>query len=611
MVLRIASHLQQQKKQQNKENINIRPTYLKAPTIFSTMDENPLAESYSMDIPHVGAIELPLNIKNEAKVINALGGKDKISDAIKNSDVPLELRFRKDPFHHPVQATTSTNERILIKVSIPKKVVKQNQTALVRELIEKNNIDKTTPKTKVQPIAIVDKTFRFRAMSDFQVITKNNADVQDITKNVLDATNYESLKYYVEKHNNFHGYMDMNNEYFENKDHNLPPPPIFSPIKYPYDYRYQRNPITSTIKDEKSGEIKVVSKKTPFKLHTILIDISTDPPTQPPSKLTTNLNKLLSQKLPVNSPDYLLIKCIEWCKEVFSIKPIWIRRQLYDIIPEGLNRSLKFALPYVTYIYRSGPWRFCNIKIGVDPRTDSSFWRYQNEYFRVVGVRNSSQDSLKKVVPKTLENAPFPIEISQNLLFDGVNLPSAVTYQIGDILDLDITSIIENHMTSMGKDFIRDSLDVLDGWINKTTMNLIRRIMRYKLQQLVKEEPIDQSKIYKMSNTDFVREETFADDAKVDDEDTKMEVYDSDEGEEEEEAEEEEEKGAKEEMELEKKIDKGDNALGGDTIKDPDAMDVDVNVDDIFTRLSNMNQDTANSLRHLVGFIRQDDLSND
>lgn len=100
-------------------------------------------------------------------------------------------------------------------------------------------------------------------------------------------------------------------------------------------------------------------------------------------------------------------------------------------------------------------------------------------------------------------------------------------------------------MTSMGKDFIRDSLDVLDGWINKTTMNLIRRIMRYKLQQLVKEEPIDQSKIYKMSNTDFVREETFADDAKVDDEDTKMEVYDSDEGEEEEEAEEEEEKGAK------------------------------------------------------------------
>lgn len=105
--------------------------------------------------------------------------------------------------------------------------MKQNQTALVRELIEKNNIDKTTPKTKVQPIAIVDKTFRFRAMSDFQVITKNNADVQDITKNVLDATNYESLKYYVEKHNNFHGYMDMNNEYFENKDHNLPPPQYF------------------------------------------------------------------------------------------------------------------------------------------------------------------------------------------------------------------------------------------------------------------------------------------------------------------------------------------------------------------------------------------------
>lgn len=585
------------------------------------MGESTLAESYSMDIPHVAAVELPLNIKNKAKVINALGGQDKISDAIKNSDVPLELRFRKDPFHHPVQATTSTNERVLIKVSIPKKVAKQNQGALVRELIQISNDDKSAP--KIQPIAIIDKTFRFRAMSDFQVITKNNLDVQDITKNVLNATNYESLKQYVENHNNFHGYMDMNNEYFENKDHHLPPPPVFSPIKYPYDYRYQKNPITSAVKDEKSGEMKIISKKTPFKLHTILIDISTDPPTQPPPKLTANLNKLLDQKLSVNSPEYLLVKCIEWCKEMFTIKPIWIRRQLYDIIPDELNKSLKFALPYVSYIYKSGPWRFCNIKIGVDPRTDPSFWRYQNEYFRVLGVRNSSQDSSKKVVPKTLEHAPFPIEISQNLLFDGVNLPSAVTYQIGDILDLDITSIIENHLKSMGKDFVRDSLDTLDGWINKTTMNLIRRIMRYKLQQLVKEEPIDQSKIYKMSNADFAREETCVEDIKDDEEDTKMGIYDFDDGDEQEEVVEElrgeeevvEEENQKETDILPKSVDQSEqgNTAETDPNEDPDAMDIDVavDIDDIFTRVRNMNPETAESLRHLVGFIRQDDLNNE
>ncbi|KAI5949230.1 TFC1 [Candida theae] len=580
------------------------------------MDENPLAEFHSMDIPHVSAIELPLNVQSETKVISALGGKGKISDAIKNSDVPLELRFRKDPFHHPVQATSSTNERILVKVMIPKKVVKQNQAASVRELIRKNDEDKSTANTKVQPIAIVDKTFRFRGMSDFQVITKNNPVVQDITKNVIGATNYETLKHYVERHNNFHNYMDMSNEYFENKDHNLPPPPVFSTIKYPFDYRYQKNPITSTVKDEKSGEVKVVSKKTPFKLHTILIDISAEPPTEPPAKLRANLDKLLTEKLPVNSADYLLIKCIEWCKEMFTIKPIWIRRHLYDIIPEELSRSLKFALPYVTYIYRSGPWRFCNIKIGVDPRTDPKFWRYQNEYFRVVGVRNSSQQSSRKVIPKTLENAPFSIEISQNLLFDGINLPSAVTYQIGDILDLDITSIIENHMTSMGKDFVRESLDVSDGWINKTTMSLIRRIMRYKLQQLVKEEPIDQSKIYKMSNADFVREETFADDPKVDEGDAKIDNYDSDE---EDQDVEEETMGVDvdvgvgdnsevEEEQIEEQVEKinvADDAVVDKSGKDPDAMDV----DDIFTRLGNMNQETADSLRHLVGFIRQDDLN--
>lgn len=84
------------------------------------MPELQQPDKHSMDIPHVAAIDLPLNVHNVTRAVDMLGGEELIRASIRESH-PLELRLRKDPFHHPIQALSNNSERILMKIKIPKK----------------------------------------------------------------------------------------------------------------------------------------------------------------------------------------------------------------------------------------------------------------------------------------------------------------------------------------------------------------------------------------------------------------------------------------------------------------------------------------------------------
>ena len=359
------------------------------------MTDKRLAEKHSMDIPHVTAVELPLIVKNEDRAIAMIGGKEKISKVVNALDKPintsghstndnvLELRLRNDPFHHPVQSLMNTNEKVLLKVSIPKKSIpkdyyKNPSKYTVKQLLEINE-EKKSSGHKVQPVAIINKTFLFKAMADFQVSTKTNAVVQEFNESVLDVQNYQGLKQYFDKHEQFSGILDYKSpENYLNNDHQLPPPPVFSPIRFPFDYKYQKNPLTTIVKDANSGEVRVVSKKNTQKLYTIIIDFYTEViPNQAAPELLKNYETLSTTNLAVNSLDYNLLECIKWLKSIFDIKPIWLRKQLEDIVPQEMRRVIKQALPYVSYIYKSGPWRFCNVKLRVNPKDNRSFWKHQ------------------------------------------------------------------------------------------------------------------------------------------------------------------------------------------------------------------------------------------
>ena len=284
----------------------------------------------------MAAIDLPLNVHNVTRAVDMLGGEELIRASIRESH-PLELRLRKDPFHHPIQALSNNSERILMKIKIPKKLTKNNESYSIQQLLELNNQDKLTPRERIQPVAIIDKTYLFKAMADFQVSTRNNSFVQKFNKAMINHTGINEIKEYIDEHKGWQGYVNLSENYFQNNDHQLIPPPILSSIRFPFDYKYQQNPGTSTVRDI-HGEVKVISNQNRQKLYTLLIDYNTPTPQEPVEEIRKNWEKLSNANLSVNSSELLLVQCIRKLQALFEIKPIWNRKQLYSILPEDMKK---------------------------------------------------------------------------------------------------------------------------------------------------------------------------------------------------------------------------------------------------------------------------------
>lgn len=563
------------------------------------------AKKHSMDISHVTAVELPLVVKNTEKAIGMLGGKDRIKRALDSQYKPqpiqpsshsvddknLELRLRSDPFHHPIQASFNRREKILLKVSIPKSSLPKDyhenpQKYLIRELIERNNCN-AAPPHKLEPVAIINKNYTFRAIADFQMSTKNNKRVQEFNENILNVKRYEDLaKFYEDELVVKDEFKNPQN--CENKDHHFIPPPHFSGIRFPFDYKYQKSPYTVTLRDN-NGDVKVVMKSDSKKLFTNTVDYYGDSvPQQPLPEIVKKYNWLLKLDLSQEYADEKLFECIQFLTSLFDVKPIWLRKLLIDVTPENLKSAVKEALPYVSYCYKNGPWRFCNVKLGVNPKDDQSFWIYQSEYFRLQrsNARSELRELITRIVPNTIKmtSSRTDIKLSEDLFFTGIKLPKAINYQIGDLMDTDILKVIER--AKLKKDqFFRSSVDSQDGWLKRQVMETIRRIVRYKLRRLQKEEPVDNEKVEKIIATDYTEKENVngKDDDDDDDEENEETLLNEDEDEAEDENEE--------------------NDVDADI-----ADSADVSEESIMNRIKKVDSHTATKIKSLVGLIRQDSI---
>lgn len=579
------------------------------------------APRYSMDISHVTSVELPLIVKNVDKAIAMLGGKERIRKAVNSQYRPLpiqasshsvddrnlELRLRSDPFHHPVQASVNHREKILLKVSVPKSSLPADyyenpRKYNVRELIARTREPGSTPH-HVEPIAIINKNFSFRGMSDFQMSTKNNDRVQNFKKNMLQANKFEEIKKYYEEEVVVKDEL-TDSKTFENRDHHFIPPPCFSGIRFPFDYKYQKNPFTVTLRDE-NGDAKVVMKFDRKKLFTNTVDYNADEvPQQPLPEIVSKFEWMQTADLTQEYSDKKLYECIQFITKLFNIKPIWLRRLLVDVVPENLKSAVKEALPYVSYCYKNGPWRFCNVKLGVNPRDLPSFWVHQSENFRVLGIQTKidHNEIVGRIVPPTIQVVYHEgdVQLSESLFFTGSKLPKTVNYQLGDVLDLDVRTCIRNAMDK--NQFFRDEVDAQDGWIQKQVIETVRRIIKYKLRQLKDEEIIDPLKILKIVQTDYnikdsvkAASNSATDHPKMDQDDEDDPHEDSEDDDEDEDIEEEE----------------------GEIVKNEiDKMDVDVKENEnatetnVFSRIKQVDEHTATKLQELVGLIKQDNVNN-
>lgn len=418
------------------------------------MSNKQLAKEHSLDIPHISCIEFPLKVKNVDKAFDMVGGKDNVIQSCLDENNPLELRFTNNLYEHPVNAKVNKREHVLIKLSLPKKEF-QEHGRNVQKTLEHIHQSGKKP-VQMTPLAIVNKTFRFREMSDFQYQVKNSDFVKQVNGSIH-SLNYDNIK-------NLKFEQDTKPWDYDNKKlklFDLPPPPRFSSIPLPFNYHYKKNAATIV----KEG--KVTRKNKHIKLNSIIIKFSEEAPMGPSDELKAQLQ--IFQKGQDNPFFKDVIATLEILRKLFDEKPIWIRKHLEAVLPLHLKPCLKYSLPQISYSFTKGPWRQSYIKLGIDPRTSPKYGKYQTEGFRVPNYFQKIPKGFMSEVPNG---------VSSSFQFNGTQIPLSLSFQLENITDSDVQELLL-------KADIRKECDFQDGWYDTLTMFRIRRLMRYKLKVLV------------------------------------------------------------------------------------------------------------------------------
>ena len=162
---------------------------------------------------------------------------------------------------------------------------------------------------------------------------------------------------------------------------------------------------------------------------------------------------------PLTSTPPAMQLCVKRVKEIFAETPISTRRAIFnmylsrhgpgsaDSARDNWRPIFRFALPYVSYMFKSGPYRDAYVVFGVDPRKDQKWAKYQTAIFnfRTYKWRN-------KAIGQT--NIDKLLDGRNNHLFTGKELHTqVVSYCFADILDPMLRKLIDESP-------LRDKFDV-------------------------------------------------------------------------------------------------------------------------------------------------------
>ncbi|KAH3902945.1 related to Transcription factor tau 95 kDa subunit [Saccharomycodes ludwigii] len=487
------------------------------------------AKEYPLNaIPqNLKSVEFPLFLKNDqsvSKVINNMcGGIYKINSAFRenldySTDKCLELYLNKndktidgnnwdnngdnsenDFFNeHPIIGKSDNDEKLLIKITITRK--KKSQTdgdASTGTLLD--NL-RSCEAFKVQPLGVINKTIKFRYISDFQTILDNNKSAVEYNQSI-NSLDWDKIKTFVED------IPDEDPRPFEplfndKKKYYLPPPPKFSMVHLPFIYEYKKNPYS----DSRGEDVRTSYLKS----YQIQISSRSDVPEQPHQKLLDNLaiakETGVYPKTNKESQFYeQLLKCVEHLENLFNKRPIWLKKHLEGIIVsdnETNNNNtawgpiLKFGLAVVSYRFLKGPWRNSYIKFGVDPYSSFSYAKYQTEFFKIekkildrllyekyknekknvndLVVTHHDYSSISPQCPKIYETDTKEW-IDSRFYFDGTYIPWYL------MIPVDLLLKESNIKEIYDKAVFLDKPNELTGWFHDLDLLKIRKIVKYEL----------------------------------------------------------------------------------------------------------------------------------
>ncbi|KAL2821850.1 RNA polymerase III transcription factor IIIC subunit-domain-containing protein [Aspergillus cavernicola] len=446
---------------------------------------------------HMVCIEHPAIIKNVDKAIDTLQGNRGIVKILNppRADAPANLVLRpEDPMSRPLQSISSPSNNILLKVTVPKRTGRKRKGGSNEPFTDDpaltdpsggparptahqllGSLRDNVGKYKVEPVGLVERTHVFRGMPDFVFSTTNSPFINRFREHIL-PFEFQKMKEFD---------LDMSKGATSRVD--IIPPPSFSHGDIPFNYFYRQNPTVRQTLDT-SGNITTVNTQQAAKILTHLTpyDIPTVPSSPRPNCP------------PITSLDPVLQETITILRSLFKDRPAFSRRALRNSLKTVEQRyALRHAVPYVGYIFRSGPWRDAIIAFGHDPRKDPASRIYQTTMFRILpreaetardggGARRHTAIASSTPPSKPSEITPETATTTTSHLFTGIP-PLALDgrmWMFCDITDPLLSSILAPS-TPLPENFLRKECDIsVDGWYGNGTLAKLKAIMRSKIHTL-------------------------------------------------------------------------------------------------------------------------------
>ncbi|ODV92781.1 hypothetical protein CANCADRAFT_60024 [Tortispora caseinolytica NRRL Y-17796] len=356
------------------------------------------------------AIELPLNV-SETRAVGVLGGPSAVRAALSNNE-PLELLLNpEDPLGHSIASTRASDTTVVLEIDMPEQYSAMfAEDARAALAAAKRNGDQIT----VTPKLVCHKTVRFRELADFQ--TGFGQSSVERVLNPLKSMKFDQI------HN-----LDFGGIARDVQD--IVTPPRYSRVAVPFDYGYKANPAAVVVSGP-DGVQRLVSRAAAPRTYITSIRWGEQIPTAPSAELATP------------TPEVQAV--IDYISGILRDRPLCTRAVFESMLPEHQIPQLKWALAYVAYTWKSGPWRGTYASFGVDPATDKKYSMYQVETFRLTA---------------TLPAKGMLQSQEKGHIFDGVHVPRTKTFQLCDITDPEVKSLLEHPV-------YKDHPDSVDGWLD-------------------------------------------------------------------------------------------------------------------------------------------------
>lgn len=442
------------------------------------------------------SLEFPGVVNNLDRMMDMIGGHDKLETVFNEPGSRLQLRFRpEDVYAHAVHGECIPVQQVLVRFKRKRLTYNDGSTEEV---------------TTSEVIGVIESSFIFQSLCDLQYLPMKRVDGGNTSKN----PKYISIK------ENIIPSDPYNPENLDDKDFN-PTAPLFilptifcrfdSPIT---DYNYRNGP---EIKDKdlkdmieqqrEKAVIGKIRKSRSLQAHVVSFKSGQEVPTEASPDIITASEAGLANK-----------ELLPKMKEAFEERPVWTRHGLMFHLKCSLN-ELRYTLAMIAFNVIDGPWRNTWIVFGYDPRKNKDSVQYQTIDFRVrrtynnkkidelllsnkrrtimqyqiplqktIGSRDKTPAVIASVMPSTSKRDEEQEsrkdsqmqKLQRQVFFKPGIIPSnrQLVYQL---MDIDLSEVKE----MITKKSRKDAPDDKDGWLPTGSVDRIRSEMKKTLDKTV------------------------------------------------------------------------------------------------------------------------------